>query len=241
MSEPRPVGTVIALYRYPVKSTAGQTLHIAPVGAHGLHHDRRWAVYLSDGGIASGKRTRRFRPLVGLMRWRSAASDGDAAPELVSPAGERFPVDAPAASEALTAAFGQPLVLRSESTVQHHDECPVHLITTSSLAATDALVGAHLDPRRFRPNIIIDTGPEPRFLEDNWTGGQLSLGPEVVLTLGPGMPRCVMVDQDQADVGAQPKALKALGAQHEMLLGLQAHIARPGTVTVGAAVTLHST
>ncbi|MBT2587161.1 MOSC N-terminal beta barrel domain-containing protein [Arthrobacter sp. ISL-95] len=54
-----------ALYRYPVKSTSGQTLSYANVTEGGLEHDRKWAIYTEDGGIASGKRTRRFRPVPG--------------------------------------------------------------------------------------------------------------------------------------------------------------------------------
>jgi uncharacterized protein YcbX len=131
------VGNISALYRYPVKSTAGQALQAAAVTARGLRHDREWAAYTEDGGIASGKRTRRFRPVIGLMNWASMAEDDDDVPLLVSPEGIRYQVDDPGASEALTAVFGQELTLRHETTIQHHDESPLHLLTTSSLAAVE--------------------------------------------------------------------------------------------------------
>ncbi len=233
-----PVGTVRALYRYPVKSTAGQALHTAAVTTGGLRHDRRWAAYTDDGGIASGKRTRRFRPVIGLMGWVSGVDDDDDVPVLVSPDGVRFRVDDPAASEALTSAFGQRLTLREESTIAHHDESPLHLLTTSSLAAVEGLVGGAVDHRRFRANIIIDTGPEPAFLEDDWSGAELAVGEDVVLRLGPGMPRCVMVDQPQAGVAAEPRTLKSLGAHNDLELGLQARAGSLGTVRVGDVVTL---
>lgn len=133
-----PVGRVRALYRYPVKSTAGQALEMAAVTATGLGSNRRWVVYTGDGGVASGKRTRRFRPMIGLMGWTSRAEDDDDVPVLVSPEGVRYRVDDPAASEALTAAFGQRLTLRPESTIQHHDESPLHLLTNAGSGPTSS-------------------------------------------------------------------------------------------------------
>jgi hypothetical protein len=194
LQEGTPVGWVRALYRYPVKSTAGQALRTAAVTVNGVQSDRRWAAYTDDGGIASGKRTRRFRPVIGLMGWASLIEEDDV-PVLVSPEGGRYRADDPAASEALTTAFGQRLTPRPESTIQHHDESPLHLLTTSSVAAVESLIGASADQRRFRANLIIDTGVKPGFIEDDWTGAKLAVGTEVVLDVGPGMPRCSMIDQ----------------------------------------------
>lgn len=233
-----PVGRVRALYRFPVKSTAGQALQTAAVTAEGLRHDRRWAAYTDDGGIASGKRTRRFRPVIGLMGWASRVESDDDVPVLLSPDGVRYRVDDPAASTALSTAFGRGLRLRRESTVQHHDESPLHLLTTSSLAAVEGLVGAAVDHRRFRANIVIDTGAEPVFLENDWSGAELAVGHDVVLHLGPTMPRCVMVDQAQAGIAAGPAILRAIGVHNEVQFGLQAGARRVGTVRVGDVVTL---
>lgn len=237
----KPVGRVRALYRYPVKSTAGQALQTAAVTAAGLRHDRRWAAYTEDGGIASGKRTRRFRPVIGLLGWTSTAGEDDDVPVLISPAGVRYRVDEPATSEALTAAFGQRLTLRPATTTRHHDESPLHLLTTASVAAIEELVGAGVDQRRFRTNIIIDTGAEPGFLEDSWAGTELAVGDRVVLQLGPGMVRCVMVDHAQAGIPAEPKTLKSLATHNSMNLGLQASAGRIGTIQIGDLATLRHT
>lgn len=236
--EETPVWRVRALYRYPVKSTGGQALHTASVTPEGLRHDRRWTAHTADGGIASSKRTRRFRPVIGLMAWTSNVGDDDDVPELVSPEGSRYRVNDPAASEALTAAFGQSLTLRPETTLRHHDESPLHLLTTSSLAAAGGRVGAAVYERRFRANIIIDTGVGPEFLENDWAGAELAVGDEVVLQLGAGMPRCVIVDQAQAGTAAEPKTLKSLGERNNAELGLQARAKRSGTLRVGDVVTL---
>lgn len=232
------IGVVRALYRFPVKSTAGEALRTAAVTATGLEQDRRWAVYTGDGGIASGKRTSRFRPLPGLMHWSSKAGSAGGPPWLICPDGRHYRVDDPAASGALSAAFGQELDLRPETTILHHDETPMHLVTTSSLAAVAELAGGVVDERRFRANLVIDTFSDRPFSEDDWSGAELVLGAGVVLALGPGMPRCVMIDQAQAGIQAHPKALKLLGTHHRTEFGLQAGVAQTGTLRVGDAVTL---
>ena len=61
----------------------------------------------------------------------------------------------------------------------------------------------------------------------------MPLQAEVVLRVGPGMPRCVMVDQPQAGVRADAPVLTALGQAHDVLLGLQAEVLRPGVIAVG--------
>jgi len=233
------VGKFRSLYRYPVKSTAGQALSAANVTPRGLRHDRGWAAYCDDGGIASGKRTRRFRRVPGLMGWTSRVGADDGVPILISPDGVAYQNDDPAASAALTAAFGRSLSLRAESTVQHHDESPIHLLTTSSIAAVEGLVGAAVDHRRFRANIVVDTGPEPGYVEDDWADAELAVGGEVIVHLGPGMPRCVMVDHAQDGVAVGPKILRSLGVHHDTMLGLQARPDRTGTIQVGDAVTLY--
>ncbi|HEV2887924.1 MAG TPA: MOSC N-terminal beta barrel domain-containing protein [Jatrophihabitans sp.] len=61
------VGTVALLARYPVKSMRGEQLASAEVERRGLVGDREWAVYTPDGGIGSGKSSRRFRRVDGLL------------------------------------------------------------------------------------------------------------------------------------------------------------------------------
>jgi hypothetical protein len=110
---------VQALYRYPVKPTSGEEIGAA-VTAAGVQHDRRWVVYCDDGGMASGTRTRRFRPVFGLMRWASRMDDAELIPILISPQGVAYRADDPAVSEALSAAFFQGLTLRAP----RHDPAP---------------------------------------------------------------------------------------------------------------------
>ena len=236
------VGTVAALYRYPVKSTAGETLDVAEVDRRGLVHDRTWALYTEDGRLGSGKTSRRFRKVDGLLGWRSAVAagpDGER-PWLAAPGGERHRAGDAATDAALTAAFGQALTLRAEESAGHHDDCGVHLVTSSALRRAGALTGAGVDARRLRPNLVLDTEGDG-FLEDGWEGLELALGPDVVLRVGPGMPRCVMVDQDHRDVGPAAPLLRTLGREHDLLLGAKAEVVAGGTLRVGDEVHLRGT
>lgn len=229
------VGSVSVLRRYPVKSVAGESVPAAELEQRGLVDDRRWAIYTEDGGIASGKTTRRFRAVEGLLRWRATLGTG--IPTLHSPDGASYPADDPAAGAALTEAFGRPLALRTETAIPHHDEAAVHLVTTSSLRSVEHYVVGPVDPRRLRMNVVIAT-EGAGFVEDEWLGALLTIGPDVVLRVGYGMPRCVMVDQRHADVAAGPPILRALGQCHDVELGVTADVVTPGRISVGDEVRI---
>ncbi len=232
------VGHVTSLARYPVKSTAGENVSVVDLDERGVQHDRRWAMYLPDGGIVSGKTTRRFRKIDRTMLWRSVMpADGSGVPIVQAPDGQIYSADDPAAEAALSVAFGQPVTLRRETTTRHHDECGVHLITTSSIRQIEEIIGGRIDPARLRANVIVNT-QGVGFVEDDWIGRDLALGDEVVLRLGPGMPRCIMVDQPQASIHADVPILKAIGSAHDVLLGLQATVLRAGRIHLGAAARL---
>jgi hypothetical protein len=228
--------TVARLWRYPVKSTAGEELAEARLGGRGLEHDRLWAAYTADGGIASGKTTRRFRKVDGLLRWRSALGAAGV-PRLTAPDGAGTDAGTAAADEALTRSLGQPLALRREADVPHHDDSAVHLVTTAAIRAVERLTGAPFDPSRARANLLLDL-PGDGFVEDDWLGAELAVGDGVVLRLDAPMVRCVMVDAPQAGVVVARQALQALGRAHEVVLGLQASVVRTGTVHVGDVATV---
>lgn len=135
-------------------------------------------------------------------------------------------MDDPGAEQALTRSLGQPLKLRRETDIQHHDQCAVHLITTASIRRVEPSVGGQIDPRRLRANIVLETEGMD-FVEDAWSDAELSIGPRVLLRLGRGMPRCLMVDQPQADVPAEPPVLQALGREHDVYSGCKQRSSAP--------------
>ncbi|NYJ04338.1 MOSC domain-containing protein [Petropleomorpha daqingensis] len=221
---------VAALARYPVKSMRGEPCEALDLEPRGVVGDRSWAAYCPDGGIGSGKTTRRFRRVDGLLDHRAVLRG--AVPEIEFADGRWLRADDPAAAARLSDALGRPLALRPESDVRHHDESPVHVVTTAGLRALAALLGEPLDPERFRANVVLEV-PGTGFVEDAWIGRELLLGGDVVLRVDGGMPRCRMVDLAQADLPRDGRILKTLGTRPGVTFGLTASVLRGGTVHRG--------
>lgn len=80
------IGSVAVVTRYPVKSLVGEDLPSARVDARGVEGDRLWAVRDADGKLGSGKDTRRFRRMDGLLQLRAQYAP-DLIPTVVWPDG----------------------------------------------------------------------------------------------------------------------------------------------------------
>ncbi len=66
MSNTRPseIGTILSLWRYPVKSMIGEELPLIQVESHGLRRDRSYAILdYSDGKVATAKNPRKWPTL----------------------------------------------------------------------------------------------------------------------------------------------------------------------------------
>lgn len=222
--------------RYPVKSLLGEDLERAPVERRGLAGDRTWAVRDLDGKLGSGKSTRRFRRMEGLLDL-AAVYDADA-PRIVLPDGRVLTAGDAAADQALSAHVGRPVSLSREAQVSHFDEGPVHLVTTSSLRTLADTAGHDVDPRRTRANLLVDT-ETTGFPEHEWVGRRLAVGSDVVLLVSALMPRCVMVGLPQEELPPDPDLLRLVGETTTgCALGVVADVERTGEVVVGDEVAL---
>ncbi|MGW0230767.1 MOSC domain-containing protein [Actinopolymorpha singaporensis] len=122
---------------------------------------------------------------------------------------------------------------------------PVSVVTTSSLAEVARRVGrepeAGEDGRRFRATFVVDTGDAPAFAEDAWTGRSLRLGDAVVRVRGP-LERCALVDRRPESGGRDAMVLRALAADRrvdgQIVFGVHVDVEHPGTVRLGADVTV---
>lgn len=98
MSGTREVGRVVGLWRYPVKSLCGERLERLAFDERGVVGDRVWGLVDEHGKIASGKTTRRFRRVPGLLR-HGARLGADGAPTLELADGRVLPPDDAVARE----------------------------------------------------------------------------------------------------------------------------------------------
>lgn len=219
---------VASLHRYPVKSMTGETLQTLTLDARGVVGDRQWAVRTADGGIGSGKRTRRFTPVPGLLEVRADTRDGQIV--VVLPDRTMLAVDDPETAVRLSQHLGQPVLLAEENTDSHHDDGPVSLLGTASLAAIAAEAGQPVEAERFRPNIVLATSRA--YAEDGLVGRKVRFG-AALLTVTMVSPRCVMVDAETSGLPAAPGVLRAVGRAHDASLGVIADVVEPGVIRIG--------
>lgn len=221
-----PVGRVLALWRYPVKSFAGEQRDELVLDTRGVAGDRAWALVDRDGKIASGKTTRRFRRVDGLLRHR-AALDGRGEPRLQLADGRSVAPDARVAAELA----GPGWRFAREAEISHLDAGPVHLLTTASLESLGAADGATVEPERLRPNVLIDAASR----EEDWVGRRLRIG-GVDLEVTGTTERCVMVGHEQCGLPKRVRLLRTLVAWNDLRAGVYATVVSPGRIRVGELV-----
>ncbi|MFD7592227.1 MOSC domain-containing protein [Kitasatospora sp. NPDC059812] len=232
------IGVIERLWRYPVKSTGGERLDSVEVDERGLAGDRLYAVRDADGKLGSGKNTRRFRRMDGLLRLSARLGHRIDGPELFDPLGR--PVADPAA---FLRAYLQreDVELAREDAVSHFDQLPVSVLTTATLDwVREAAPFTVVDERRFRPNILLRTPPgTPPFVEDGWFGREGQGGTGARLAFVRSSERCAMTGAPQPGLPHAPEILKAIVHAHDGRLDALAEVAAPGRLSVGDELALH--
>jgi uncharacterized protein len=227
-------GRVAALWRYPVKSMAGEELEAVEVSWHGFAGDRRWA-FIRDGQVRSGFPWLTIREQPALAHYRPRFADPDrpnASLTLVrTPSGGELDVAAPA----LAAELGPGVrVIKQDRGV--FDTLPLSLLTTQTLAGLGRLVGTDLVAQRFRPNLVVDAGGHD-FPEDGWVGRVLRVG-GLRMRVDKRDQRCVMVTIDPVTLRRNPAVLRAIARERDAKLGVYGSTVEPGRVAVGDPVEL---
>ena len=204
------------IWRYPVKSMAGERLDETFVGAGGVDGDRRLHVADGRGRIVTARTHGR------LLRHRAQTSaDG-----VVLVDGRPWFDPVVARDLADIAGPGAQLVPTDDGVF---DILPL-------LVATDGAIAAFgYDGRRLRPNLVI--GGVDGLAERDWEGAGLRLG-EVVIEIADLRGRCVMTTYDP-DTGAQdPGVLKSIVRRFDGRLALKARVLTPGRIRSGDSVEL---
>lgn len=113
---------------------------------------------------------------------------------------------------------------------------PFHLLTTATLATLKQMQPqSDWDARRFRPNVIIDTGAATGLLEQQWVGKKLVLG-EATIECPSTTPRCGAITRAQRDFAADKSILRTVVSKADQNVGIYGNTLIAGDLRVGDAV-----
>lgn len=276
------VGSVSALWRYPVKSVLGEQVRSAALTSAGIEMDRAFAIIdVESGKVASAKRPQLWRKMLEL----SVVEGPSGAVAIRFPDGETVGVTEARIDEKLSAFLGRAVKMSTQAAATDSldraipeevlergeggeagsthlvlaqaspdggffDYAPYHVILRSSLDHVREAIGDDtVLVERYRANIVIDIPDMPPFAENGWTGMELKLGPDAVLSFIGATPRCSVPMLAHGALPQVPGALTKLvelnrielpefGPGTYPCLGAFAVLKTPGVVAVDARVEL---
>lgn len=226
-------GIVSGLWRYPVKSMAGQALASADISWAGLAGDRRWAFVRPDshGSGFPWHTIREFPQMSNYVALLGEPDRPDRSRVLVrTPDGVVYDVTDPR----LAAELGTGLrVMRLDRAA--FDAMPVSVISDSTVSALCALARVPGNELRFRPNVVVTLDSGAPFEEDDWVGSAVRIGPAVV-RIDRRDSRCTIVNVNPASGLPDSHLLKVIGATRGACAGVYGTTMLPGVIRVGDPV-----
>ena len=208
------------IWRYPVKSMAGERLSAAELARDGIAGDRILQVWDERNRML----TARTKPRL-LAHHATVGDDGE-------PRVDGLPWADPEVTRRVEAAAGGGARLRRFEGVERFDVRPLLVATDGSLAAFGR------DPRRLRPNLVI--AGVPGLTEREWEGRSLRIGSALV-GLADLRGRCVMTTWDPDTQAQDLGVLRDIARRFDGRLCLNASVLEPGRIKAGDAVELLET
>jgi uncharacterized protein YcbX len=205
------------IWRYPVKSMAGEKLDRVILTPLGIPGDR--VVHVED---AAGRFiTSRTHP---RLLGHHATLDAAGEPEI-----DNLPWTASESQRKVVEIAGTGARLVRDDSPQRFDVLPL-------LVATDGAIGAFgHDGRRLRPNIVV--GGVEGLAERLWEGQCLRVG-EAIIGIEDLRQRCVMTTYDPDTQQQNLSVLKEIVRKFDGRLALNCYVVRGGEIRVGDAVGL---
>jgi uncharacterized protein len=236
------IGQVEAIFRYPVKSMAGERLETANLGWYGLDGDRRLAFRRVDDRSGMPWLTASKLPDLLLFAPHRCKDDaqGDLPTAIRTPDGKALPIFSEELAAEIGRRYGAPVQMMQ---LRHgiFDEATISVIASHTVCEIGRLALRSLDVRRFRPNIVVRSLRFVPFQEDEWLGGVLSFGdrddtPEITVTMRD--ERCSMVNLDPDSARPAPEVMKAVVRVNQNNAGIYGTVTRIGRLAVGQTIFL---
>ena len=204
--------TITAIWRYPVKSMAGECVRSTQLTNTGLLGDRVVQVYDRRGRMITARTFPRL-----LQLHATLGIDGE-------PLVDGLPWRSREVEQRVEAAVGPGARLQRFDGAERFDILPL-------LVCTDGAVSTFgHDVRRLRPNLII--GGVGGLAERQWPGAILRL-PDAEIALADLRRRCVMTTYDPDTTAQDPDVLREIVRRFGGELCLNAAVVRAGLVEVG--------
>jgi uncharacterized protein YcbX len=208
---------VAEIWRYPVKSLAGERLAQAEVTRNGIAGDRVVHVRDRRGRVVTARTHRGLLALHGTL-----GVDGE-------PLIEGRPWTAAESAAAVRAAAGPDATLARHDGPERFDVLPLLVATDGAIAALG------VDGRRLRPNLVV--AGVRGLLERQWPGRRLGIG-TVIIALEKLRGRCVMTtydpDTQTQDLSVLQRIIDDFGGR----MALDSAVLAEGTIAVGDPVVL---
>src|SRR5262245_2864018 len=208
---------VAELWRYPVKSLAGERLERAEIRPDGLAGDRLVQVYDARGRVITA---RNHPDLLGHRG--TLGPDGE-------PLVDGWPWSSAEAAGVIAHAVGWKARLERFTGEERFDVLPLLVATDGAIAALG------VDGRRLRPNIVV--GGVDGLAEREWPGHRLQIG-AVVITGAKPRARCVMTTYDPDTQAQDPGVLRRIVREFGGTMALDCAVVTPGPIRVGDSVGL---
>jgi len=206
---------VAEIWRYPVKSMAGEQLQTARLTEAGIDGDRVIQVRNAHG------RTITSRTHPALLGHRGTLD------ERGNPLIDGQPWTEPKVLAAVQQIAGPGAQLVRDDSLDRFDILPL-------LVATDGAVSAFgRDRRRLRPNIVV--GGVRGLEEREWQGGELLIG-DVVIGIQDLRARCIMTTYDPDSLAHDPSVLRDIVKRFGGKLALNCDVVRGGVIQVNQEV-----
>ena len=256
------VGTVDSLWRYPIKSMAGETLPEAYVGYAGVYGDRMYAFLDSAGHPGFPYFTGRERREMLLYRPRfrnpqiaskppnqqEALQLADISPiypslaeldvDVATPSGKTLAIDDPALPEMVAGERPSAGLSLMRSHRAMTDCRPVSLISLETVEQLGREVDTPLDKRQFRANIYAQLGTAKGFGEDAFVGRRLQIGPRVVIAVLEQDARCKMITINPDTAQETPAVMRNVARAHGGNAGVYCAVLTEGVVHPGDPIAL---
>ncbi|WP_337100901.1 MOSC domain-containing protein [Paenibacillus sp. YIM B09110] len=236
----QPVGTIVQLNRYPVKSFGGESLSSSQVDTHGLYGDRARAFI--DETKEGWDRYYTARNYAGMLEYKAKlVGEGTA---------HAFPEVQITGPDSRIREWNEELLAEIESHSKNKltlleyapdrdgvlavDSDGILIITDRSLRLLADAWGKSLDYRRFRANIVIAVNNDAGH-EREWIGKQLRVG-DIALHVKSECDRCSMITIDPDRLEKDSSLLRTVNEKFGLNFGVYANVEQTGTLSIGDAV-----